>query len=107
MNDSSSRVCRCGGGPEVCAGIVYSNSEYASRVDRPLVFIVMPSPIARPAGVGNGGQFAGERGGGGDGGGGPAFEAGGQDRLDRGGVAVGEDGPAERGAVRRDHAADL
>ena len=46
MNDSSSRVCRCGGGPSVCAGTAYSNSEYASWVDLPSVFIVMPSPIA-------------------------------------------------------------
>ena len=46
MNDSSSRVCRCGGGPSTWAGTEYSNSEYASWVDLPLVFIVMPSPIA-------------------------------------------------------------
>ena len=46
MKDSSSRVCRCGGGPSTRAGTEYSNSEYASWVDLPSVFIVMPSPIA-------------------------------------------------------------
>jgi hypothetical protein len=46
MNDSSSRVCTCGGGPWTPAGIAYSNSEYASRVDPPSVFIVMSIPIA-------------------------------------------------------------
>jgi hypothetical protein len=27
MNDSSSRVCTCGGGPLVCGGTAYSNIE--------------------------------------------------------------------------------
>src|SRR5262245_41089742 len=46
MKDSSSRVCRCAGGPLVSGGTEYSKSEYASCVDLPLVFMVMPSPIA-------------------------------------------------------------
>ena len=46
MNDSSSRVWMCGGGPSVRGGIAYSNREYASWVDLPLVFIVMPRPMA-------------------------------------------------------------
>ncbi|WP_460492677.1 hypothetical protein [Dactylosporangium cerinum] len=46
MNDSSSRVCRWAGGPLVSAGMLYSNSEYASRVADPFAFIVMFRPIA-------------------------------------------------------------
>src|SRR5258708_33199286 len=46
MNDSSSRVWVWAGGPLVRGGIAYSNREYASRVDLPLAFTVMPRPIA-------------------------------------------------------------